>query len=621
MIRDRRKEKLYLLKDNNSGSALITVLVVGIVMMVLCLSLLFVSYSLFATVNEQDIDMPRRELVNSLAVELEQELKNVECSYKTQEEMVDFYESEDNNFWKYVRYNLWQGWPLFSPVTPGEPGGILPGSGTQNTDPNAGYWIYYNKNEAGHDNLEACSRYFRFDTADETQKIVVQLYWELPEDYSSAAGMPDKNGTILHAVYRLYEGEEVSYKTSRSYILGISEVPPVTINQYEVSFDMNGIGNSEDAPAKQNVDPNGKVTKPESVAEPAGYDFAGWYKTPGCEPENEWDFENDLVNTNIILYAKWEKESYTVTYHNPTGPGTADFFVTREYNEPAGTYWAPSYEGYNFGGWYTDLSFTNLFDFSTAVKSNIDVYAKWTPIEYCRVTFMMNKSAIDSNIYVTKDVIKGTTVEPPAISPADGKRGFVGWYTSASGADSELWDFARGIVNSDLVLYARWTTGYAIEFVANNPDITSSFFPYVVDVAKSDKVSEPEPPIDDNYIFAGWYRDPEYIHPYVFHAAITNSHKIYAKWVKKSYQMSADIPAGPVLTTLADADGPDDGGQDAGAKPGENPDDNPDGNPDGGADGNGGYVYLVSNYYIPGNLYNPDHYVINPREVWRWQVR
>ena len=38
--------------------------------------------------------------------------------------------------------------------------------------------------------------------------------------------------------------------------------------------------------------------------------FDGWYKDPECT--NAWDFETDMVTSDIILYAKWTQETETV---------------------------------------------------------------------------------------------------------------------------------------------------------------------------------------------------------------------------------------------------------------------------------------------------------------------
>ena len=42
----------------------------------------------------------------------------------------------------------------------------------------------------------------------------------------------------------------------------------------------------------------------------------------------------------------------------------------------------PVKTGYDFGGWYTDESFTNPFDFSAPITEDITLYAKWIPKEF-----------------------------------------------------------------------------------------------------------------------------------------------------------------------------------------------------------------------------------------------
>ena len=41
-----------------------------------------------------------------------------------------------------------------------------------------------------------------------------------------------------------------------------------------------------------------------------GHDFDGWYKD--ITYQEEWDFENDTLDKNIVLYAKWTNPTYKV---------------------------------------------------------------------------------------------------------------------------------------------------------------------------------------------------------------------------------------------------------------------------------------------------------------------
>lgn len=72
-----------------------------------------------------------------------------------------------------------------------------------------------------------------------------------------------------------------------------------------VIFDSNGFGAS---PASIIVVLGGTVNKPTDPIDSC-YTFEGWYKDSACQ--TPWDFENDVVNDNVRLYAKWTFNSHT----------------------------------------------------------------------------------------------------------------------------------------------------------------------------------------------------------------------------------------------------------------------------------------------------------------------
>lgn len=75
-------------------------------------------------------------------------------------------------------------------------------------------------------------------------------------------------------------------------------------NSCSVVFDVQGHGM---APAEQvGLKIGGMVKKPEDPAA-QGYCFKGWYRDPACT--KAWDFDTDIVQENMILYAKWVEES------------------------------------------------------------------------------------------------------------------------------------------------------------------------------------------------------------------------------------------------------------------------------------------------------------------------
>ena len=111
-----------------------------------------------------------------------------------------------------------------------------------------------------------------------------------------------------------------------------------------------------------------------------------------------------------------------------------------------------TYEGYTFGGWYTDSALTKKFTSTTAVESDLTLYAKWTKnaatTEKVTVTFNTN----GGSSIVPVEVDKGSTVAEPATPSLDGYT-FDGWYTDE--ALTNAFNFATPITTTT-TLYAKW---------------------------------------------------------------------------------------------------------------------------------------------------------------------
>ena len=75
-----------------------------------------------------------------------------------------------------------------------------------------------------------------------------------------------------------------------------------------------------------------------------------------------------------------EPETYTVSF-DLQGHGDAIDAQTVNEGDKATEPAAPTADGYEFGGWYTDSACTAAYDFDTAVTADITLYAKWTETE------------------------------------------------------------------------------------------------------------------------------------------------------------------------------------------------------------------------------------------------
>ncbi|MCQ2530063.1 MAG: InlB B-repeat-containing protein [Lachnospiraceae bacterium] len=146
----------------------------------------------------------------------------------------------------------------------------------------------------------------------------------------------------------------------------------IVIPDHEVSFEMNNHGEQITA----QVVPNGETaTEPEDPEE-EGWIFDGWFADE--ELTEEFDFETPITE-NTTVYAKWLAQ-YTVKFEmNKHGETIADQIVTE--GKTAEKPEDPKASGWKFEGWFADAEFTKTFDFSTVIKENTTVYAKWTEVE------------------------------------------------------------------------------------------------------------------------------------------------------------------------------------------------------------------------------------------------
>lgn len=98
-----------------------------------------------------------------------------------------------------------------------------------------------------------------------------------------------------------YVGSTGAWRRNTSSGGGGSYTPPTpTPTTYTVTFDMNGHG--EQIESKTGVVSGSKITAP-TAPTAAGWKFKAWYKDSDCT--TQWDFNNDTVTANTILYAKW----------------------------------------------------------------------------------------------------------------------------------------------------------------------------------------------------------------------------------------------------------------------------------------------------------------------------
>ena len=141
---------------------------------------------------------------------------------------------------------------------------------------------------------------------------------------------------------------------------------------FTVTF--NSMGGSE--VKEQKVKAGEHAVKPENPTKD-GVVFLGWFKSENFE--SEWVFDVDVVDSDITLYAKWLAEIETCMISFDTNGGDDIEPVSVEKGNTITGLPTPVKDGFVFDGWFTDESFTNPFDESILIASDMTLYAKWKP--------------------------------------------------------------------------------------------------------------------------------------------------------------------------------------------------------------------------------------------------
>lgn len=160
---------------------------------------------------------------------------------------------------------------------------------------------------------------------------------------------------------------------------------------------------------------------------------------------------------------------FTVTFESNGGSAVAAVTVDKDgkVEKPAD----PTKEDCIFDGWFKDATFGESWNFDTdTVTGDVTLYAKWTPLADCAVTFdSQGGSAVQS-----ATVKAGKTLTKPT-DPTRARFRFDGWFKDAAGETA--WNFDTDTVTGDMTLYAKWTQIEAGEIAWVKPAAGSVIIP------------------------------------------------------------------------------------------------------------------------------------------------
>ena len=280
-----------------------------------------------------------------------------------------------------------------------------------------------------------------------------------------------------------------------------------------------------------------------------GMSLVGWYTTSDYQDGTEWNFAEDTVTQNTVLYAKYEARTYTITFNANGGEGS-EYTQTFTFGEPQQLK-ANGFvnEGYTFAGWTLDRSTEEIlfqdqqivtFD-NADENSDFTVYAVWTQVTH-QVTFVGMNGAVDGPYTVAHN---GKITATQNLNAAGYT--ITGWYLNKE-FSGEAWNFNEDTVTTDITLYAEYEeVNYTVTFDANGGEGTMD--PQVFRYNQPQYLTK-NTFTREGYTFAGWSTDPNaatatYYDQQQFTFGEGNSNiTLYAVWTTVQYTVTFDANGG-----------------------------------------------------------------------------
>jgi uncharacterized repeat protein (TIGR02543 family) len=224
-------------------------------------------------------------------------------------------------------------------------------------------------------------------------------------------------------------------------------------------------------------------------------------------------------------------KSYTVIFNSNGGSEVAKQTVNAggTATRPAN----PARSGYTFDNWYSDAKLTAVYDFSTPVKGNITLYAKWNKVITYTVTFDSNGG---SNV-AAQTVESGETATHPA-NPTQSGYTFDNWYSDAD--LTAVYDFSTR-VTGNITLYAQWNPVPPGSFTVTFNNGGGNNIPDQVVIA-DDRATEPEDLTFTGHAFGGWFKESSFTNQWNFASdTVTANTTLYAKWSQNTAGIFLDV--------------------------------------------------------------------------------
>jgi uncharacterized repeat protein (TIGR02543 family) len=277
----------------------------------------------------------------------------------------------------------------------------------------------------------------------------------------------------------------------------------------------------------------GRIAKPDPDPVREGYGFAGWHKNAaGTEL---WNFDEDTVTGNIILYAMWTAMR-AVAFDS--GEGSAVESVKALIGSTIERPTDPTLANCAFEGWYRERTYAARWDFATdRVAADTTLYARWT------VTVSFNANG-GGGAPESRTLTRGAAITAMPGAPAWEGHRFLGWFSEASGGAQYAWPYAA---DESVVMHAQWVAIYTIAFDTHGGPAVE---PVTADAGT--EVPKPDDPSRLGHAFLGWFSAASGGEQYTtWPHTLSGNVVMHAQWESvATHTITFDTHGGPAVASI-----------------------------------------------------------------------
>ncbi len=338
--------------------------------------------------------------------------------------------------------------------------------------------------------------------SDYTASLTSESGYKLPENVSVKVNGASVSGYT-------YDKTKGQIKINSSAITGDIEIAAAGVPQtYTVTFDMQGGSGGTESIYAAYTQMMPDVTPPSKP----GYTFGGYYDKQNGTGTQYYDIKGSAYGVydrteNIILYAKWTPNQYTVTLDAMGGTDGGTF--TAEYDAEMPAITKPTRKGYTFLGYFTQQNgggekYYNADGTSAKRYDKTDglmLYAAWSAKSYTVTFDMQGGSSGTASAEATYDSKMPSVTPPERIGYT-----FGGYFENANGGGTQYY-YADGKavkpydIDAACTLYAKWTAN-TYDVVLNAQGGSGGSTVTAVFGSNMPVIAAPDKP---GYLFGGYF--------------------------------------------------------------------------------------------------------------------